>query len=77
MPKQEQTQKKGFRQMSMESNPYSLGADNNNFSGDSQSMADSIYGDTQGAMMVSNLQPQKQNTTGYESVAMPKQTSST
>ena len=76
MPKKCKTKKRGFRQMSMESNPYSIGADNNNFSGDSQSMADSIYGDTQGAMMVSNLQPQKQNTAGYESVAMPKQTSS-
>jgi len=76
MPKKCKTKKRGFRQMSMESNPYSIGADNNNFSGDSQSMANSIYGDTQGAMMVSNLQPQKQNTAGYESVAMPKQTSS-
>ena len=44
MPHKCNLKKKGFRQMSMEANPYSLDADNNNFSANAQGTAESIYG---------------------------------
>lgn len=75
MPHKCNLKKKGFRQMSMEANPYSLGADNNNFSADAQGTAQSIYGNAQGAMMVSPVELKSTDSSQYQKVAMPKQTS--
>ena len=75
MPHKCNLKKKGFRQMSMEADPYSLGADNNNFSAGAQGAAESIYGNTQGAMMVSPVELKQTDSSQYQQVAMPKQTS--
>ena len=75
MPHKHNLKKKGFRQMSMEADPYSLGADNNNFSAGAQGTAESIYGNPQGAMMVAPVELKQTNSSQYQQVAMPKQTS--
>ena len=74
MPHKCNLKKKGFRQMSMEANPYSLDADNNNFSANAQGTAESIYGNTQGAMMVSPVELKTTDSSKYQQVAMPKMT---
>ena len=75
MPHKCNLKKKGFRQTSMEADPYSLGADNNNFSAGAQGTADSIYGNPQGAMMVAPVELKQTDSSQYQQVAMPKQTS--
>jgi hypothetical protein len=75
MPHKCNLKKKGFRQMSMEADPYSLGADNNNFSAGAQGTAESIYGNPQGAMMVAPVELKQTDSSQYQQVAMPKQTS--
>ena len=65
MAKQCSYKKKGFRQTSMESNPYELDSMNTNFSKGTQASAEAIYGNPQGAMMVGNVQLQQQDTSAY------------
>ena len=65
MAKQCNYKKKGFRQMSMEAEPYELDSMNTNMSKQSKTTAEAIYGDPQGAMMVGNVQLQQQDTSAY------------
>ncbi len=65
MAKQCNYKKKGFRQMSMEADPYELDSMNTNMSKQSKTTAEAIYGDPQGAMMVGNVQLQQQDTSAY------------
>lgn len=74
MPHKCNLKKKGFRQTSMEADPYSLGADNNNFSAGAQGTAESIYGNPQGAMMVAPVELKTTDSSQYQQVAMPKMT---
>lgn len=65
MAKQCNYKKKGFRQMSMEADPYELDSMNTNMSKQSKTAAEAIYGDPQGAMMVGNVQLQQHDTSAY------------
>ena len=65
MAKQCNYKKKGFRQMSMEADPYELDSMNTNMSKQSKSTAEAIYGNPQGAMMVGNVQLQQHDTSAY------------
>lgn len=69
MAKQCNYKKKGFRQMSMEADPYELDSMNTNMSKQSKTAAEAIYGDPQGAMMVGNVQLQQQDTSAYSKPA--------
>ena len=75
MAKQCNYKKKGFRQMSMESDPYELDSMNTNMSREAKSSADAIYGNPQGAMMIGNVQLQQQDTTAYSRPAGVMQSS--
>ncbi len=75
MAKQCNYKKKGFRQMSMEANPYELDSMNTNMSREAKSTAESIYGNPQGAMMIGNVQLQQQDTTAYSRPAGVMQSS--
>jgi len=76
MAKQCNYKKKGFRQMSMEADPYELDSMNTNMSKQSKTTAEAIYGDPQGAMMVGNVQLQQQDTSAYSKPAGVMQSSS-
>jgi hypothetical protein len=76
MAKQCNYKKKGFRQMSMETDPYELDSMNTNMSKQSKATAEAIYGDPQGAMMVGNVQLQQQDTSAYSKPAGVMQSSS-
>lgn len=65
MAKQCNYKNKGFRQMSMESDPYELDSMNTNMSNQSKTTAEAIYGNPQGAMMVGNVQLQQHDTSAY------------
>ena len=69
MAKQCNYKKKGFRQMSMEADPYELDSMNTNMSKQSKTTAEAIYGDPQGAMMVGNVQLQQHDTSAYSKPA--------
>ncbi len=69
MAKQCNYKKKGFRQMSMEADPYELDSMNTNMSKQSKTTAEAIYGNPQGAMMVGNVQLQQQDTSAYSKPA--------
>lgn len=69
MAKQCNYKKKGFRQMSMEADPYELDSMNTNMSREAKSTADAIYGNPQGAMMIGSVQLQRQDTTAYSKPA--------
>ena len=76
MAKQCNYKKKGFRQMSMESDPYELDSMNTNMSDQSKTTAEAIYGNPQGAMMVGNVQLQQHDTSAYSRPAGAMQSSS-
>lgn len=76
MAKQCNYKKKGFRQMSMEADPYELDSMNTNMSKQSKNTAEAIYGDPQGAMMVGNVQLQQHDTSAYSKPAGVMQSSS-
>ena len=75
MAKQCNYKKKGFRQMSMEADPYELDSMNTNMSKQSKTTAEAIYGNPQGAMMVGNVQLQQHDTTAYSKPAGVMQSS--
>jgi len=76
MAKQCNYKKKGFRQMSMEADPYELDSMNTNMSKQSKTTAEAIYGNPQGAMMVGNVELQQQDTSAYSRPAGAMQQSS-
>ena len=57
MPKKCKSKNKGFRQLSMESDPYELDSMNTNFGEGTQQTASALYGNPQGVMQQSTATP--------------------
>ena len=57
MPKKCKSKNKGFRQLSMESDPYELDSMNTNFGEGTQQTASALYGNPQGVMAQSAAAP--------------------